>query len=280
MLFQGVAVVPAKRPTSSARPEGPTTHVATRDGLGLTMQGDTVTSLRVAGRDLAIPGPSGFLVRDVQANSDFYRFEGGVCRELGLGIQYRIHGATDHIAITGRLSDRRATDRAVTLVFALPLDALGWRWGDDIRQSRVIGGSGEFSKSVNIKCGATGTMSLYPLGEVAGEQAGLALALDMGFPAQYRLGYQADTRQLFIAYDFGLARQTERFPSSAEFRFVLYRFAPQWGFRAAFQKLMAIFPEYLRCARAIKASGCPLPILPRYRAGRTSVSSITKATTP
>ena len=244
VLFQGAAVAPEENRTSGAPATGTPLHVATQDGLDLTVQDDTVASVRVAGQEFANPGPSGFLVRDVKANSDFYRFEAGECRELGLKLQCRFTGGADHIAVEGSVSDTRGTDRAVTLVFALPVDAAGWRWGDDIRQSRVIGGSAEFSRSVNIKCGATGTMSLYPLAEIAGDRAGLALALDMGAPAQYRLGYHAGTRQLFIAYDFGLVRDTERFPSSAEFRFVVYQFPPRWGFRAAFQKLMTIFPGY------------------------------------
>ena len=66
----------------------------------------------------------------------------------------------------------------------------------------------------------------------------------MGRPALYRLGYHAGTRQLYIAYDFGLVPETKRFPGAAEFRFVLYRFEPQWGFRAAFEKLMKLFPDY------------------------------------
>jgi hypothetical protein len=43
----------------------------------------------------------------------------------------------------------------------------------------------------------------------------------MDQPAQYRLVYHAGTRQFFIAYHFGLAKDTARFPSSAGFRFVL-----------------------------------------------------------
>jgi hypothetical protein len=85
-------------------------------------------------------------------------------------------------------------------------------------------------------------MSLYPLAAVSDERTGLALAIDMGQPAQYRLSYHAGTKQLLIAYDFGLVKETERFPGGAEFRFVLYRCDPRWGFRAAFRKLVDLFP--------------------------------------
>lgn len=208
------------------------------------MRDSAVASLQVDGRELAGNAPSGFLARDVAANSDVYGFLNGVCAPLGLKLKAEITATSDHIVVQGRVSDTMGKDRAVTLVFALPLDATGWKWGDDIRRSRVIEGNGEYASTVNVRCGATGTMSLYPLGAVSDDRAGIALALDMGQPAQYRVSYLAGTKQLMIAYDFGLVKETERFPSGADFRFVLYRFDPRWGFRAALAKLAGIFPEY------------------------------------
>ena len=97
---------------------------------------------------------------------------------------------------SGQISDTTGQDRAVTLLFALPIDATGWRWGDDIRRSRIIEGNREFSNTVRVGCGATGTMSLYPLAALYNESEGLALAIDMGQPALYRLVYHAGTRYL------------------------------------------------------------------------------------
>ena len=49
---------------------------------------------------------------------------------------------------------------------------------------------------------------MYPLGAVArpgdGETDGLALGIDMARPAFYRIGYNAGTGELLIAYDLGL----------------------------------------------------------------------------
>jgi len=81
-------------------------------------------------------------------------------------------------------------------------------------------------------------MPLYPLAAVWNERAGLSLALDMDHPAQYRLVYHAGTRQFFIAYDFGLTKATARFPGSAGFRFVLYRFDPRWAFGRPCRSIM------------------------------------------
>src|SRR5208337_1724495 len=167
--------------------------------------------------------------RDFTADSDVCAFTSGACKELGLALETHFNPGRDHIAVEGRVTDTAGKDRAVTLLFALPLDATGWQWGDDVRRSRLIGGSGEFANTVSLRCGANGKMSLYPLAAVWDERTGLALGLDMDHPAQYRLVYHAGTRQFFIAYDFGLTQDTARFPSSAGFRFVLYHFDPRWG---------------------------------------------------
>ena len=241
VIFQGVAVKPAER---TGRPAGPGSVLGTGDGLRMELRDGAVASLQVGGRELAGTAPSGFLARDVAANSDFYALADGECPELGLKLRSSFRAEAGQIVVQGRVADLRGRDRAVTLVFALPVDAAGWQWGDDLRRSRRIGGQGDFAKTVAVPGGATGTESLYPLAAIYNADAGLALALDMAQPAQFRLGYHAGTRQLYMAYDFGLAPETERFSGAADFRFVLFRFEPRWGFRAAFDKLMAIFPDY------------------------------------
>jgi hypothetical protein len=247
VLFQGV---PVRLVRTIPPPRGAPTVTRTGDGLQLMTRRGVVTSLRIGGRELAGGATGGFLARDAATNSDVCSFVDGSCPELGLKVHATYAAKADHIAVSGRVSDTTRRDRAVTLVFALPLSApprapsRGWRWGDDIRHSRVIEGTGEYANTVTVRCGATGSMSLYPLAAVSDGETGLALALDMGQPAVCRLAYHAGTKQLLIAYDFGLVKDTQRFPSSADFRFVIYRFDPRWGFRGAFRKLMGIFPQY------------------------------------
>jgi hypothetical protein len=250
VLYQGAAVQLSRR---AAKASGKAATLATQDGLRLGLRGQSVVSLQVDGREMAAPGPAGFLARDVAANSDFHAFEAGACRALGLKLETQFEARPDHLVVGGRVTDTRGEERAITLVFALGLDAVGWQWGEDLRRARRIEGAGEFSHQVAVRCGATGTLSLYPLGAVYNDQCGLAVALDMAHPAQYRLAYHAGARQLLMAYDFGLASEgggrgtrgpgATRRGGAAEFRFVLYRFEPRWGFRAAFQKFMAIFPD-------------------------------------
>jgi len=242
VLFQGVPVEQA--PLPDRKSPRSTRTCGTLDGLRLSLKDNTVAALQIRGHKLAALAPSGFLARDVAANSDVFAFEQDACPDLQLRLSATFTAASNHIVVQGRVADTTGRDRAVTLLFALPVDATGWRWGDDIRRSRVIQGNGEFANQVAVRCGATGTMSLYPLATVWNDRDGLALALDLAQPAVCRLGYHAGTRQLFIAYDFGLVRDSERFPNSADFRFVIYRFDPRGGFRAAFQKLARIFPDY------------------------------------
>ncbi len=245
ILFQGLPVelaplAPATRPVE-------TVSLATRDGLELIRAGSSIPSIRLGSSELPAVSPSGFLVRDVLgvgANSHFFGFAEGKCPELGLELNAKFLSRENHIAVSGRISGTSGMDRAVTLIFALGLDAMGWQWGDDIRRRRTIEGRGEYTNAVSVRCGSTGTQSLYPVGAVYSKGYGLALAIDMGKPALYRLAYHAGTRQLLLAYDFALVKDTERFPQAAEFRFVLYRFDPEWGFRSAWEKLAMIFPDY------------------------------------
>ncbi len=239
-LFQGAAMtVEALTP-----PSGHPTNYTTGDRLELTLTGGRVTRLSVDGRDLTGSAPSGFLARDVAANSDVYAFDQDACPDLHLLLRTTITTNSDHLAVEGTVTDTTGTDRAIMLLFALPLDATGWSWGHDIREQKTVAAPEELSNTVGVNCGANGRHSLYPLACVSDSQSGIALAVDMAKPAQYRLACHAGTKQLLLAYDLGLVPETTRFPSGAEFRFVLFRFDPRWGFRSAWDKYTALFPAH------------------------------------
>lgn len=243
VVFQGT---PMRVATVNPLPAETPREFQTDDGLKLALSGQRVASLKVAGRELTADSPGGFFARDVAVNSDLCNFTNGVCSALGLKIEASLLTRADHIVVEGTVTDTTGKDRAVLLLFALPIDARGWIWGDDIRRQRIIEGRGEFANVTAVGCGTTGTLSLYPLAAIHDDQTGIALGLDMGQAAQFRLVYHAGTRQFFIAYDFGLVADTREFPGAAKFRFVLYRFDPAWGFRAAYQKYTEIFPDDFR----------------------------------
>jgi len=236
VLFQGTPVLPVP---STNPPPAATASFATADGLRLGLAGSRVVSLQLDGRELAGSAPGGFLVRDVAANSDVFAFANGECPELGLRLEFSVRAHPHHLAIRGRLTNLRGGDRAVLLLFALPVDATGWLWHDNIRESRTLSGAAEFVVANPVGAGTTGTMSAYPLAAISGPDAGLALGVDYDRPAQYRLFYHAGTRQFCAAFDLGLVPESEQFPNSAEFGLVLYHFAPAWGFRAAFHGNLA-----------------------------------------
>jgi hypothetical protein len=241
LLFQGAVM---ELVSSTNPPPAVTSTVATEDGLRLELAGQRIVSVQVDGRDVAAPGVGGFLARDVAAGSGVYPFENGVCPELGLRLEVSVAARADHLAVEGRVIDTTGRDRAVQLFVAAPVEAAGWQWWQDIRTSSVIEGRDEYVNVTSVRAGGTGTMSVYPLAAITREATGLALGLDMGRPSLYRLVYHAGTRQLFAVCDFGLVPESERFPGAADFRFVLFRFDGQWGFRSAWAKYQRLFPDH------------------------------------
>ena len=121
-----------------------------------------------------------------ESKSDFFAFDHGECRALGLRLETEFLAETNCIRVKGRVVDLEKRDRAITLLFALPVDADGWSWSDDMRRSRRIGGEAEYADLVRLPCGIGGGISRYPLAALSNDKIGLALGLDMAHPAQYR----------------------------------------------------------------------------------------------
>ena len=165
VLFQGAAVEPAAGRTGAT---GQATSVHSGDGLQLFFEDQALKRVQAGDRAFAEGRFGGFLARDVAAESDFFAFANGASIELGLKVQAETLARPDHLVVQGRVSDLTGKDRAVTLIYAVPLPATGWHWGDDIRRSRAISGKGEFASQVSVRCGATGTQSLYPGGRRLG----------------------------------------------------------------------------------------------------------------
>jgi len=221
----------------------PAHHFGTRDGLALDFASD--------GTLVADGRPGGFLVRDVRSQSDVRRLEGAVDGQslslrddtLGLSVEATISPGEHGIRIDGTLADRdKAVDRAITLYFALPIGRQDLTFWDDPRRSRPVSDGGEFSHTTPCQVGATGGTSLYPFAAVAGRD-GVAVGTPLAAPRLLRLAYNADTRELFAAVDLCLSPRYSRLPSAADFSLVLFRFEPQWGFRAALERYYALFPD-------------------------------------
>lgn len=194
---------------------------------------------------------AGFLLRDVAAGSGFAGFARG--RALGAKIEYRETREGGATFYTGRLQDETGRDRAVTLCFTVPVRGEEVAWLADPRTQTETRPPAEYLAAARFAAGANGHVSRYPLAAVAAGGKGVAIAIDMEHPAFFRAGYSAGTAELYIAYDFGLAPER----SHADFRFCVFEFDAEWGFRAALERLYGIFPGHFE--KRIRRHGIWMP---------------------
>jgi len=184
----------------------------------------------------------GFQLRDVAANSDFVRPNGN-----GNALGVRVTGGPRHRdgARFFRVDVRslQRADRAVTLVWTLPIAATGCEWLEDPRRAEPVRPGREYVNAGTFRAGANGRLSKYPFAAVTTPDGGRALGIDMTHPAFFRVGYNAGSGELFIAWDIGLTYEQPR----ARLRFCVFDFDPAWGFRAALDRYHRLFPEHFRC---------------------------------
>lgn len=240
-------------------------HLNSGDGLHLALsaEGGAIAALDLDGSPLVPPGRAytgGFFVRDAAAGSDFMHFGGAVAPSgndlqhtaslptLGLTLSARYAAAGGVLDISGDITDTSGEDRAVTLYFALPLDAAGWTWGDALRASRLVTGAAEFRNTTSDGW-SDGPFSRYPWSALTRSSAqpatGLSLAFPLDAPRQVRLVENPATRQFYIAFDFGLSPAATLTSQRAHFRLLLYRHTASsavMGMRAAAQRYYDALP--------------------------------------
>jgi hypothetical protein len=182
----------------------------------------------------------GFQVRDVAAGTDFVAIQQAA---LDLKLDCRTQESDDATFFDVTLQDASGKDRAVTLIYAVPLAAADRQWLRGPRGSTPVVEGREYLETARFAAGANGRLSRYPFGAVADSQEGMALGIDMAHPAFFRAGYNAGTRELFLAYDIGLA------PAKpvAHLRFCKFRFDEAWGFRGVLARYYELFPEQFSC---------------------------------
>jgi dienelactone hydrolase len=144
----------------------------------------------------------GFQVRDVAAGSAFIGIEDSA---LNLKLECKTTKADDATIFDVTLSDTSGKDRAVTLIYAIPVSAEQCRWLHDPRQTREVEPGREYLNAGRFAAGSNGRLSRYPFAAVANASQAVALGIDMAQPAFFRAGYNAGTQELFLAYDLGLA---------------------------------------------------------------------------
>jgi len=179
----------------------------------------------------------GFQVRDVATETDFFALEDSA---LDLKLECQTTGADGATFFDVVLSDTSGRDRAVTLLYTIPVTAAQCEWFHNPRRTVPVETKGEYVNTARFAAGSNGQLSRYPFAAVANNAEAVALGIDMARPAFFRTGYNAGTEELFLAYDIALTPEKP----TAHLRFCKFDFDPEWGFRAALERYYAIFPEH------------------------------------
>ena len=269
-IFDGQPLtLPAVAPTNGAK-----LRVTGKDGLALDVDPKGGISSTLLNGQATGNAAGGFYLRDVARDGPLVpvrgiavpRKSGGVnigqnVPGLRVSFNARLSAEGDSIGVDGELTDLTKADRAISVYLALPVNALGWQWGHDIRHAQTIESSGEYAHLTHVNVGATGGLSLYPYGCIANAQGGVGIASQMDWPSIFRIFYNAPTRQFVIAWDVALTRKTANWPAgNARFRCTLFRLNPgasEECFRAATQRFYALNARAF--ARRAKPDGLWLP---------------------
>jgi len=204
------------------------------------------------GVPVAVAGSAreGFAVRDVAAGSDFVGIERNA---LGIKIEYQRQTRGDAAFYDVTLSGTTGKDRAITLIYTVPIRGDNCRWLEDPRRSIAVEGSREYVNASSFGAGSNGRLSRYPFAAVTAGGRGIGLGIDMARPAFFRTGYNAGTKELFLAYDIGLT--TEK--PTARLRLCKFEFDAKWGFRSALARYYELFPKQFQ--RRIGRQGLWMP---------------------
>lgn len=253
------------RPRATSQAGG---QVQGKDGLNLTW--DTQGSLMQvnSGGNIAGGNVGGFFVRDVAGEGDLIPLRGmtksraggngvdisGAFGDTGLILNARLQPDGDSIGVDAQIVDTTKRDRAVTLYLALPVEAQGWQWGQDMRTSEQARAEREYSNQVSVRVGSIGSISLYPFASLTNGKQGIGIANQMDWPSVYRIFYSGIQRQFVIAWDFALTSKSATWPPNrARGRCNLFSLTgklAEWGFRGALARFYQLHAsDYVRRAK-------------------------------
>ena len=233
---------------------------------------------------LAGPAAEGFQIRDVAAGSDFVRIDS---EALGLKLDCRTttkpgdDGNDSGVTLFDvTLQDTTGRDRAVTLLYAVPVAPDGLAWLHDPRRSVAVEPGREYVNATTFRVGANGRLSRYPLAAVANGRRGVALGIDMMQPAFYRAATTRRAASCFwpttsasrprsLRPGCDSAAMRSRRPAAS---------AVRWSVTT--RSFPSSFAPRPRAARGTaRVCGCPSSGSAGSRAGRISASSSRRATT-
>lgn len=243
------ASLPASAPTAGI-------ELHAKHDLAL-MFGDKSHAIAIADRGMGsslVPG--GFFIRDAKAKGPIIhanmtaRRDGravvqkGEIDRLGLKLTARFEPSAEGIDVSGAIEDMTGEDRAISLYYGLSVSRENLVWHDDVRSSRPIAEGIDFVTSKTLAAGAVGGHSFYPICAVSNPESALSLSIPMDRPSLYRLAYSRSAELLYVVFDFGLTRDTRKFPGEASFKFTIAAVDSKWGFRSALERYYAANPAF------------------------------------
>ncbi|MBQ7189199.1 MAG: hypothetical protein IJR99_07260 [Kiritimatiellae bacterium] len=203
------------------------------------------------------PAERGFLIRDVSGGGDFVTApeSAAEAKEKGLPLvsctRTQGDGAREFFDVSVTTPDDR--DHAFTLYYVIPMPA-GAAWleeGESVRDAS--GTQWEIADVTSWSVPGNGRLSRYPFAAMRENGRGFALGIDPDFPAVYRVAYNGESREFFLAYDLGLTRECP----TAKLRFCTFRFPVEEGFRNALDAYYRLFPQAF--AKRVERQGLWMP---------------------
>lgn len=245
--------------TQDTKPVLPLSQIQATSGLALQFDKlGRIPSVSLPGRHATTAprsflGLTGLTVRDwrkgevlepltapVKRDGKALTQSGSVCD--GLQVSARYQPESDGIKCSVSVHDTKTEDRPLTVYFAVPIDAVGWQWWDDIQKRRTIEGSKEYlANDTSLRAPS---VSNYPFCCVSNDKQSLAFATPIVPPRLNHMVYNAALRLLYIGYDFCLSPAATKQKQSNSFEFYLTAPDPQWGFRSAVDWYYRKFPDY------------------------------------
>jgi len=212
------------------------------DAVELGASNLTSTSTLISGfrvQDLTLGGERSFNGSVEVGASTAY--QNATIPSLGLMLNATYRAQSDRISIEATVGDLMGREHAMRLKFALPIDALGWTWWDDIRNGRVIDLAGTYRNVATLDSQGR-ERNVYPFAAVTNATLGegLALATPFGNPS---LSTTNVTRDL-IEISFLVATSNLSQSRAPRVEMELYRFGnAAWGFRAAAAEFYEMHPD-------------------------------------
>ena len=182
------------------------------------------------------PEKSGLYIRDAALDDGFAPVEGAEVKGILISKKVERKGNVRLFDLEMSAKDQK-TDRAVTVMFAVPMGAEGGVWHDDPRTDVKMTGDGEYINAVQVPYGA-GMLTKWPLGAVSTAKRSVAIGIDPEWPAVYRIAANHALGVLYIAFDIGLAPEHNR----AKVKFAVFPFEKDKGMRGALAAYDKIYP--------------------------------------